>query len=230
MKKPTYTIKSWAEDDRPREKLMSKGRSVLSDAELIAVLINSGNRSETAVELAQKILHSCNNNLAELSRLSVDDLRKFRGIGEAKAISIVAALELGRRRRESEVLLIQRISSSADVFNLFNPFLADESYEQFWILLLNRANKIIEKHCISEGGLTGTVADPRKIFKRALEKNAVAMVLCHNHPSGNIQPSEADIKLTKKLVEAGKLIDIDVLDHIIIGSEKFFSFADEGLI
>ncbi len=230
MKKQSLSIKSWAEDDRPREKLLLKGRSVLSDAELLAILIHSGNRDETAVEVAQRILRSCNNNLVELSKLSVENLCRFRGIGEAKAIAIIAALEMGRRRREAEALTVEKISASVDAFNLFNPMLADESYEQFWILLLNRANKIIEKHCVSEGGLTGTVADPRKIFKRALEKNACAMVLCHNHPSGNIQPSDADTKLTKKLKEAGKLLDIDVLDHIIIGNEKFFSFADEGLI
>lgn len=230
MKEQNISIKYWAEDDKPREKLMLKGRTALSDAELIAILINSGNTKETAVELAKRILRSCKDNLVELSKLTVNDLCKFNGIGPAKAISIVAALELGRRRRESEAVQLLKISSSKDVYDFFHSSVADESYEQFWILLLNRANKVIEKYCISEGGLTGTVADPRKIFKRALEKNAVALIICHNHPSGNIQPSDADIKLTKKIKNGGEIMDIQLLDHIIIGNEKYYSFADDGTL
>ena len=230
MKKNENTIKSWAEDDRPREKLLLKGKTALSDAELIAILIGSGNWTETAVDLAKRILKSSNDNLAELSRLTIQDLMKFKGIGEAKALSIAAALELGRRRREQEAMQKQQITSSKDVFEIFQPMLADTSYEEFWILLLNKANKIIGKFSISEGGLSGTVADPVKIFRKAIEYNAVGMILCHNHPSGNLKPSDADVKLTNKMKEGGKFLDISVLDHIIIGEEKYLSFADEGLI
>ena len=230
MKNINTTIKSWAEDDRPREKLLLKGKSALSDAELIAILIGSGNLEETAVDLSKRILNESNNSIAELSRLTIKDLTKFKGIGEAKALSIAAALELGRRRREEEAINKKQITSSKDVFEIFHPFLSDLNYEEFWILLLNKANKIIGKFSISEGGLTGTVADPAKIFRKAIENNAVGMILCHNHPSGNIKPSDSDIKLTQKMKEGGKLLDIAVLDHIIIGEEKYFSFADEGLI
>jgi DNA repair protein RadC len=230
MEKTENTIKSWAEDDRPREKLLLKGKSALSDAELIAILIGSGNWNETAVDLAKRILKSSNDNIAELSRLTIQDLMKFKGIGEAKAVSIAAALELGRRRREQEAMRKQQITSSKDVFDIFHPMLADTTYEEFWILLLNKANKIIGKFSISEGGLSGTVADPVKIFRKAIEYNAVGMILCHNHPSGNLKPSDADIKLTNKMKEGGKFLDISVLDHIIIGEEKYLSFADEGLI
>ena len=224
------TLKYWAEDDRPREKLMLKGISALSNAELIAILIRSGSTADTAVDLAKKILKKSNDNLAELSRLSVKDLINFKGIGEAKAISIVAALELGRRRREKEALKKQQITSSKDVFDIFSPLLSDVNYEQFWILLLNKANMILGKFPISEGGLSGTVADPGKIFKKAIELNAGGIILCHNHPSGNIKPSDSDIKLTKKMKEGGLLLDINVLDHIIIGNDKYFSIADEGLM
>jgi DNA repair protein RadC len=230
MKKNENTIKSWAEDDRPREKLLLKGKSALSDAELIAILIGSGNWNETAVDLAKRILKNSGDNLAELSRLTIQDLMKFKGIGEAKALSIAAALELGRRRREQEAMRKLQITSSKDVFDIFHPMLSDTAYEEFWILLLNKANKIIGKFSISEGGLSGTVADPVKIFRKAIEYNAVGMILCHNHPSGNLKPSDADIKLTNKMKEGGKFLDISVLDHIIIGEEKYLSFADEGLI
>jgi len=230
MKNSDTTIKSWAEDDRPREKLLLKGKNALSDAELIAILIGSGNRDETAVDLAKRILKNSNESIAELSRLTINDLLKFKGIGEAKAVSIEAALELGRRRREEEAVNKKQITSSKDVFDVFHPVLSDTSYEEFWILLLNKANKIIGKFSISEGGLTGTVADPIKIFRKAIENNAVGMILCHNHPSGNLKPSDADLKLTQKMKEGGKLLDISVLDHVIIGEEKYLSFADEGLI
>jgi DNA repair protein RadC len=231
MNEVNSTIKSWAEDDRPREKLLLKGKSALSDAELIAILIGSGNTEETAVDLAKRILSGSQNSIAELSRLTINDMvKKYKGIGKVKAIIITAALELGRRRREEEAVSKKQITSSKDVFDIFHPLLADASYEEFWILLLNKANKILHKQCVSNGGLTGTVADPVKIFRTAIENNAVGIILCHNHPSGNVKPSDADTKLTQKMRDGGKLIDISVLDHIIIGENKYFSFADEGLL
>ncbi len=228
--KEKTTIKNWAEDDRPREKLLLKGKHSLSNAELIAILIGSGSSELSAVDLAKTILNSSNNNLIELSKLSVTDLMKFRGIGQAKAISIIAALELGKRRRSEDVLEKGKIISSRDAFEVFQGILSDSQYEEFWMLLLNKANKIIKKINISEGGISGTVADPKKIFKLALENNASSIILSHNHPSGNIQPSDSDLKLTKKLVDAGKLLDISVLDHVIIGDEKYYSFADENML
>jgi len=228
--KEKTTIKNWAEDDRPREKLLIKGKHSLSNAELIAILLGSGSRELSAVDLAKKILNFSNDNLIELSKLSVTDLMKFRGIGQAKAISIIAALELGKRRRSEDVLEKEKIISSRDAFEVFQSILSDSQYEEFWMLLLNKANKIIKKINISEGGISGTVADPKKIFKLALENNASSIILSHNHPSGNIQPSNSDLKLTKKLVDAGKLLDISVLDHVIIGDEKYYSFADESML
>lgn len=230
MKDSDTSIKSWAEDDRPREKLLLKGKSALSDAELIAILINSGNAEESAVDLAKHILKKYNNCLADISKLSVKDLTKFKGIGDAKAISIIAALELGKRRREEEVRIKPQIKTSKDIFEIFHPVLCDKNYEEFWILLLNKANKIICKSCISEGGVAGTVADPIKIFRKAIENNAVGVILCHNHPSGNIKPSEADTNLTRKMKEGGKLLDITIHDHVITGENSYFSFADEGLL
>jgi DNA repair protein RadC len=227
---PKQSIKLWAEDDRPREKLLLKGKSVLSDAELVAILLRSGNQSQSAVDLAKSILNAVSNNLIELSKCTVKELLSFRGIGEAKALSIIAAMELGRRRRGAKVLEKEKIGNSCDVFEIFYSILEDCKYENFWILLLNRANKIISKAQISDGGVSGTVADPKKIFKISLEQNASSIILCHNHPSGNIKPSDADLKLTKKIRNAGEFLDIHVLDHIIIGEEKYFSFADEGLI
>ncbi|MFZ4398481.1 MAG: RadC family protein [Bacteroidales bacterium] len=225
------TIKNWAEDDRPREKLMLKGKIALSDAELIAILISSGNKEESAVELSRRILNSVHDNLIELAKLSIHDLtNKFKGIGEAKAISIIAALELGKRRRSEEVIDKKKINSSKDAFELMQSLVSDCLYEEFWVILLNKANKVIKYECISEGGITGTVADPKKIFKIALENNTTSMILCHNHPSGNLKPSDADIKLTKKLKEAGAFLEILVVDHIIIGDEKYYSFADEGML
>lgn len=224
------TIKEWAEDDRPREKLISKGKAALSDAELIAILIGSGNRRETAVELSKKILNSSRDNLIELSKLRLNELKKFKGIGDAKAISIIAALELGRRRRETEALEKKKISSSKDAFELMQSNLSDLMHEEFWLILLDRSNQIIRKASVSEGGFSGTIADPKKIFKIALDSSASSLILCHNHPSGNTQPSEADIKLTKKLKEAGVVLDLPVLDHLICGEEKYFSFADEGIL
>lgn len=221
-------IKQWAEDDRPREKLLSKGKSALSNAELLAILLRTGTRRQTALDIAKSILNESRNNLIEISKLSVSDFSKFGGIGEAKAITIIAALELGNRRRASEIINKEKITGSKEVFELFRTLLADATYEEFWLLLLNRANKILRTINISHGGLSGTVADPKKIFKLALENNASSIILCHNHPSGNLKPSDADIKLTRKLKEAGQLLDLPVLDHIIIGDEKYYSFADES--
>lgn len=224
------SIKSWAEDDRPREKLVQKGKIALTDAELIAILIGSGSRSESAVSLTQRILASVDNNLNSLGKLSLTELQKFKGIGEAKAISIVAALELGRRRRLQEALELPKITSSRDVFNVMQPILGELSHEEFWILYLNNSNKILCKDQISKGGLTGTVVDVRLVFKKGIETNATAIILCHNHPSGKLQPSTADKQITKKLSAAGETLDIKVLDHLIVTENAYFSFADENLM
>jgi DNA repair protein RadC len=224
------TIKSWAEEDRPREKLLLKGKHVLSDAELIAILISSGNAEETAVELSKRILGDLKNNLNELGRMSVSDLTKYKGIGEAKAISIIAAIELGRRRKDSDNIKRDQIITSKDAADILQPMLADNLHEEFWILFLNRANFVTGKQQVSTGGMSGTVVDPKIIFRMALEQKAVSIILCHNHPSGNNKPSQEDIKLTKKLSEAGKSLEISVLDHLIVSQNGFFSFADEGLM
>jgi DNA repair protein RadC len=200
----------------------------LSDAELIAILIASGSKNESAVDLSKRILKSVENNLIELSRLSVTELQKFKGIGEAKAISIVAALELGSRRRGAEVMDRKTIMSSRDAFELIQMHISDQNYEYFFVILLNQANKIIRTLNISEGGVTGTVVDPKKVFKLAIENNATSIILGHNHPSGSVSPSDQDKKLTTKIKEAGKLLEIAVLDHVIIGTEKYYSFADNG--
>jgi DNA repair protein RadC len=226
--KQYFPIREWAEDDRPREKLLLKGRQSLSDAELIAILMGSGSRNESAVDLAKRILKESSDNLVELSKLSVPELMKFKGVGEAKAISIIAALELGKRRRGAEALEKKKITCSKDVFEYFSSIIEGSKYELFYVLLLNRANKIIRDVQISEGGIAGTVADPKKIFKLALDYNASSIILCHNHPSGNIKPSADDISLTKKIKGAGEMLDISVLDHIILGDEKYYSFADEN--
>ena len=223
-------ILSWAEEDRPREKLLLKGRAVLSDAELIAILIGSGTKSMSAVTLSKHILASVSNDLNSLAKLSVKDLKKFNGIGEAKAISIVGALELGRRRKESHSLIKPQIRSSEDAYKAMTSELMDQPTEQFWVIMLNRSNKIIQKRAISLGGVSGTVADPKVIFKKALEDLASGIILAHNHPSGNKKPSQADIELTKKLQKSGKLLEIPVLDHIIFTDDGYFSFADEGLL
>ena len=226
------SIKLWAEDDRPREKLLLKGRSALSDAELIAILIGSGNAEESAVEVARKILkdEKVKDNLVELGKLSVNELIKHKGIGEAKAITIVAAMELGNRRRETEALQRGQITTSKDAAAAIQRHLADLQHEEFWILMLNRANKIIGKHPVSQGGIAGTVVDAKMVFKPAVENSASSVILCHNHPSGNRQPSDEDIKLTKKLRDAGVNLDVKVIDHIIVTDSGYFSFADEGLI
>lgn len=225
------TIKNWSVEDRPREKLLSKGMNSLSDAEIIAILIGSGSTKESAVELSKKILNDHQNNLNDLGRRSVNDLKnRYHGIGEAKAISILAALELGHRRGRQEFQSRPKIASSRQVFDYFYPIMVDLPHEEFWVLLLNRANKIIHPQRISQGGITGTVIDVRIILKAAIENQATSMILCHNHPSGSTEPSTADIEITKKCSDAGKIMDIPVLDHIIVGEKSYFSMADEGLI
>jgi DNA repair protein RadC len=227
-KKPS--IKEWAVEDRPREKMLAKGIRSLSEAEMIAILIGSGNLDESAVELSRRILASVNNNLNELGKKSSNDLCKFKGIGPAKAITIMAAMELGRRRKESEPDEKPKVITSADAAAIFKPLLSDLPHEEFWVLLLNRNNLMIDKMLVSQGGLSGTVIDVRIILKMALDKLACSIILCHNHPSGNLVPSEADKEITKKIKEAGKHMDIPVLDHLIIGNDAYFSFTDEGLI
>lgn len=224
------TIKTWAEEDRPREKLSIQGRRALSDAELVAILIGSGSTSESAVDLSKRILNSCKNDLNALAKLSIHDLSKFKGIGEAKAISIIAALELGRRRKESDFKESDRIFTSKDIYNLLAPNFLDLPHEEFWIVMLNRANKVIEKMQISQGGLSSTVADPKIIFKAAVSHQAVNVILAHNHPSGNLKPSDADISLTKKLVAGAKILDLAIIDHVIFTDKGYFSFADESLL
>lgn len=224
------TIKEWAEDDRPREKLVLKGKNALSDAELLAIVLGSGSRNQTAVELAKKLLESAENNLGNFSKLSLHDLKKFHGVGEAKAVTVLAALELGRRRKEVEVKVRTKISSSKQVYDYMKSYLLDLEHEEFYILLLNRANEIIRAKQISIGGMSGTVADGKLIFKSAIEMNAHGLVLVHNHPSGQLKPSDADRSLTKKMVEFGKYIDLPVLDHVIFTDFGYFSFADSGMI
>lgn len=224
-----FSIKHWAEDDKPREKLMLKGKQVLSDAELIAILIGSGSRNESAVSLSKRILASAENNLNALGKLSLKQLMEFKGIGEAKAISIAAALELGRRRRAEETLELKKITSSKAVFEIMQPLIGELPHEEFWVLYLNNSNKVMYKFQLSKGGITGTIVDIRLIFKTALEQNAVGLILCHNHPSGKTTPSEADKNITQKLKLAGEQLDIKVLDHIIITEKSYLSFRDEGI-
>lgn len=224
------SIKNWAVEDRPREKMLLKGIQSLSNTELLAVMIGSGTREGSAVEVARQILHSADNNLGKLGKYSVNDLRKIKGIGKARAVTILAALELGRRRKLSELPEENKISGSMDVFCMMHPILADIVYEEFWILLLNRSNKVIEKRKMSQGGLSGTVTDIRMILKHAIDCLASSLILCHNHPSGNLKPSDADIEITRKLKESAGLMDVALLDHLIIADQKYFSFADENMI
>lgn len=226
----SFSIKNWNEDDRPREKMLQKGRIALSDAELIAILIGSGSRNESAVSLSQRILASVGNNLSEMGRLSIPELMEFKGIGEAKAISIAAAMELGRRRRTGEALERKKITSSNSVFEYVQPIIGELPHEEFWILYLNNSNKIIKSAQLSKGGITGTIVDVRLAFKEALQLGAVGIILAHNHPSGTLKPSQADIQLTKKLKLAGDSLDIKVLDHLIITEKAYFSFADENML
>ena len=227
---PPVGIKSWAEEDRPREKLIDKGRHTLTEAELIAILIGSGNRNESAVELSKRILVSVNNNLNDLGKLSVKDLCGFKGMGDAKAVSIIAALELGRRRKETESVKKEKIITSKDVYNIMRSSMLDLPHEEFWLLMLNRSSSLIKKELISRGGVAGTVVDTKIIFKTALSHYASSIIVCHNHPSGNVKPSEADIRITNNIRAAGKIMDIALLDHLIITEESFYSFADEGML
>ena len=230
MQEQKYSIKQWAKDDRPREKLLSKGSSSLSDSELLAILISTGSREKSAIELAKDILKLGKDNLNELGKLTIKDLMKVKGIGEAKAITITAALELGRRRQGSLNLSKPIIASSSEVANYLQNLLKDHHHEVFAVLFLNRANKINHFEIISQGGMTGTVADPRVILKKALQENAVGLILCHNHPSGSLKPSRADEELTGKIKAAALLLDIKVLDHIIVSEDGYYSFSDEGIL
>jgi len=229
-KRKSISIKNWKEDDRPREKLVLKGKNALSDAELIAILIGSGSRDESALDLAKRILIFTTNNLNQLAKLSATDLTQFKGIGEAKAITIITALELGRRRRLEEALQRPKITSSKAVFDIMQPIIGELPHEEFWAMYLNNSNKIIYKDQLSSGGITGTLVDIRILFKKALELSSVAIILCHNHPSGSLKPSKSDLDLTKKIQEAGNNLDIKILDHLLITEKAYFSFADSNLI
>lgn len=224
-----FPITNWSEDDKPREKLMLKGKNVLSDAELIAILIGSGSRNESAVDLSKRILASVDHNLNALGKLSIAQLMNFKGIGEAKAISIIAAMELGRRRRNEDAIELTKITSSKVVFDIMQPIIGELPHEEFWVLFLNNSNKILFKSQLSKGGMTGTLVDVRIVFKLAFEQNATAIILIHNHPSGKLQASDADIQITKKIKTAGQQLDIPVLDHIIITETSYYSFVDEGI-
>jgi DNA repair protein RadC len=223
-------IKAWAEEDRPREKLLGQGRRTLTDAELVAILIGSGSRNESAVELSKRILHHYKNDLNAVGKATVSDLCKFKGIGEAKAISIVAALELGRRRDDTEAKSVERITCSRDAYKILYPLLADLNHEEFWILLMGQSNKVLGTHLVSKGGTAATIADPKVIFKTAIEHNASSIILAHNHPSGSLKPSQQDLDLTKKIAAGGRLLEIKIFDHIIITDEAYFSFGDEDLM
>jgi DNA repair protein RadC len=226
----SFNIKSWSPEDRPREKLVLKGKSALTDAELLAILLGTGTRTMSAVDLGKKILQHAGNDLHQLARHTIKDLVKVRGIGAAKAITIIAAMELGRRRKDLEAGEKPKIGGSQDAYELLKSDLLDIPHEEFWVILLNRANRVVRKYQISQGGVAGTVADPKIIFKVALDDLASGVILAHNHPSGNLTASQADIDLTKKLVAGGKLLEIQVMDHLIIAGQKYFSFADEGLM
>jgi DNA repair protein RadC len=224
------TIKSLAEDDRPREKLIGKGRQALSDAELLAILLSSGNRDETAVQLAQRILRENKNSINELAKLHLNDLKRYKGVGEAKAVAIAAALEIGRRRTDESLEQKIKITSSKTAYDALKSKLSDLPHEEFWVIFMNRRNSIIKTECISKGGVSGTVVDVRLILKPALENLTSSIILAHNHPSGNLRPSQEDIGLTKKIKEAAKLMDITLQDHLILGEQAYYSFADEGIL
>jgi DNA repair protein RadC len=223
-------ITDWAVEDRPREKLIQKGTSGLTDAELLAILIGSGTRDKSALDLGRELLGIVNNNLNSLGKLTINDLKKIRGIGPARAVTIAASLELGRRRKLAEAQYIQQIRSSKDVADIFQPLLSDLLHEEFWILFLNRSNKVINRMKLSQGGISGTVTDVRIIMKQAVECLASGIIVCHNHPSGNLNPSESDSKITQKIKEAGNLMDIQLLDHLIISDKDYYSFADNGVL
>ncbi len=223
-------ITDWAVEDRPREKLLRNGTSSLSDAELLAILISSGTREKSAVDLGRELLNMVNNNLNSLGKLTIGDLKKLHGIGTARAVTIAAALELGRRRKLAEAPEVIQIKCSKDVAEIFQPILCDLSHEEFWILFLNRSNKVIDRMKLSQGGISGTVTDVRVVMKKAIEYLASGIIVCHNHPSGNLNPSESDSKITQKIKEAGNLLDIQLLDHLIISEKDYYSFADNGLL
>ncbi len=229
-KSTSFSIKNWSQDDQPREKLLYKGKVALSDAELVAILIGSGNRQESAVALCKRILASTDNNLSQLGKLTIKQLMEFKGIGEAKAITIIAALELGRRRRGGEALERKKITSSKSVFELMQPIIGELPHEEFWIIYLNNSNKVIHKSQLSKGGITGTLVDTRLVLKTALEVGAVGLILTHNHPSGTLRPSQADKDVTLKLKLAAQSLDIKVLDHLIITEQSYFSFADQSIL
>lgn len=230
FKSDTKSIKDWALSDRPREKMLEKGKEALTDAELIAILLGSGNKEETAVDLSRHILSDVGNNLIKLSQLSINELTKYKGMGEAKAVTVAAALELGRRRRFAEAARQTEIHSSSDAFEYFYAKMSDLGHEQFWIMLLNSANSVIKIERVGIGGINGTSADPKTIFKIAIENQATAIMLCHNHPSGDVRPSSTDRKLTSNIIAGGNILDIKVLDHIIIGENCYYSFADRNEI
>ncbi len=223
-------ITDWALEDRPREKSLEKGMSSLSDAELLAILINSGTKNKSAVDLGRELLGKVNNNLNMLGKLSITELKSLHGIGTARAVTIAAALELGRRRKLSEIPDVPQIKSSKDVSDIFQPLLGDLPHEEFWILFLNRSNKVISRMKLSQGGVSGTVTDVRMVMKRAVECLASGIIVCHNHPSGNLNPSDSDSKITQKIKDAGNLMDIQLLDHLIITDRDYYSFADNGLL
>lgn len=231
MPDPVYrAITAWAEEDRPREKMLLKGKHTLSDAELLAILLGSGSIGQSAVALAQDILSSVDGNLHELGKRSVSEFCRFKGVGEAKAISIAAALELGRRRQLSDLRERPRISGSRDAFQAIAPLLTDLHHEEFWVLLLNKANEVFARERLSSGGMAGTVVDVKILFKTALDARAAAVLAVHNHPSGNLQPSQADVELTRRLRKAGEVLDLPLLDHLIVSERGYFSFADEGML
>jgi DNA repair protein RadC len=230
MQENKYSIKQWAKDDRPREKLLSKGAESLSNSELLAILIHNGTKEKTAVDLAKEILKLGKDDLGQLGKLTLKELMKVKGIGEAKAITIAASLELGRRRQSSPLLEKTVVASSADIASYLQSMLKDHLHEVFAVIFLNRANKIIHFEIVSEGGITGTIADPRIILRKALEENAVSIILCHNHPSGSLKPSRADEDLTRKIKEAAGYLDIRVIDHLIVSEAGYYSFADEGIL
>ncbi len=226
----SFSIRHWSYDDRPREKLAQKGRSVLSDAELLAILIGSGNKNESAVQLSQRILAAVDHNLNDLGKLSINQLKKFKGIGDAKAITIAAALEVGRRRTGEDQEKIEKIGTSNDAYMLLYPLIGELEHEEFWVVYLNNSNKVIHKSQLSKGGITGTLVDVRLVMKQALELGAVGIVLAHNHPSGTVRPSASDKQITLKLKNAAEALDLKILDHLILAQHKYLSFADKGIL
>ncbi|MCD4711234.1 MAG: DNA repair protein RadC [Bacteroidales bacterium] len=226
----SHALTTWAVEDRPRERVMANGVQYLSDSELLAILLGSGTKNMTAVELARLILKGAGNNLQQLGRLGIGDLVRIKGVGPAKAITILAAMEMGRRRAGIQHPEKIPVKSSETVFSLFHPLMGDLEHEEFWLLMLNRANRVLGRYKVSQGGLSGTVIDTRIILKKALDNLASSIIVCHNHPSGNNQPSDADVKITEKLKKAAEMLEIKLLDHVIIADKSYFSFADEGLI